>query len=154
MRQHFCKCDKFAKLRASVLLQRDEPLFSQEQVRMLRAIWQEWFRCTGHAALMSWHVEEGQPYSLDALQALSQTLQDPDSANHAWSLEDADFKICTVNWMGARDAPELLESLVQTENSMLGSLRRCQASTLPRPDGPRLHWASSTSSTLRGASQG
>ena len=144
LRKFFVQIRIFSRLRAHVDNPTSEPLFTPAEVQHMRTLWEAWFQEQGHSEPISWAAAPGQPYSLDALQALATVLGDRDVSlwpslkqgvplgvkgdipmshtlipldNPSWDPRDQDFQICSGNWPGAEEAPELLEKLIQEELS-------------------------------------
>ena len=132
------------RLRQFVADGRAQPLFSEPEVQQLRRCWECWFRSKGFLEGVDWSVAAGQPYALRALELLAKALQDRDVAlwpalqqgvptgvagdipasntfipvpHSLHDIDDADFQICSGNWPGAEQHPELLEEMIQAEVS-------------------------------------
>ncbi|CAE7251085.1 unnamed protein product [Symbiodinium sp. CCMP2592] len=98
------------RLREHVLAKSDSPLFSEGEIESFRAIFSEFLVATTGRPV-DWSVQPFQPYTLNALQQLSEALEDPD----ATTSEEQPLMECQENWKGARENPETLESLIQEE---------------------------------------
>ncbi|CAE7267110.1 unnamed protein product [Symbiodinium sp. CCMP2592] len=131
----------FDRLRKHVSESSQEPLIQQHELPALRAIWEAWFRAQGFTDSVSWEVAPDQPYCLQALELLSKALDDRDvelwkdlqagvptgvdgdiSMSHCFlptpanfNPDDFDVQVCSGNWPGANEEPELLAELVQKE---------------------------------------
>ncbi|CAE7235661.1 unnamed protein product [Symbiodinium sp. CCMP2592] len=131
----------FDRLRKHVSQSSQEPLIQQHELPALRSIWEDWFRAQGFTDSVSWEVAPDQPYCLQALELLSKALDDRDvelwkdlqagvptgvdgdiSMSNCFlptpahfDPEDFDVQVCSGNWPGANEEPELLAELVQKE---------------------------------------
>ncbi|CAE7419870.1 unnamed protein product [Symbiodinium sp. CCMP2592] len=65
------------RLREHVLAKSDSPLFSEGEIESFRAIFSEFLVATTGRPV-DWSVQPFQPYTLNALQQLSEALEDPD----------------------------------------------------------------------------
>ena len=128
------------RLREHVQARAESPLFTDAEVESFRAIFAD-FMEANTARKVDWSIQPFQPYTLRALQQLSEALEDPDTDLFACLQEGAPtgfFKdiprsgvfipvqdesvaseqpllLCEENWKGARDNPETLAALVQEE---------------------------------------
>ncbi|CAE7197295.1 unnamed protein product [Symbiodinium sp. CCMP2592] len=128
------------RLREHVQAKSDSPLFSEGEIASFRAIFSEFLVATTGRPV-DWSVQPFQPYTLNALQQLSEALEDPDDtlfaclqsgaptgyfkdiprsgvfvpAPEATTSEEQPLLECQENWKGARENPETLESLIQEE---------------------------------------
>ena len=118
----------------------ETPLFTEAEVEVFRSIFAD-FMEANTARKVDWSIQPFQPYTLRALQQLSEALEDPDTDLFACLQAGAPtgfFKdiprsgifvpvqadatateqpllLCDENWKGARDNPETLAALVQEE---------------------------------------
>ena len=127
-----------SRLRHNITHSVRDPLFSPEEIALLRSLIAQFFLKRG--AVIDWTIPDGQPYCLHALAFLSDFLSDRDStlfaallqgvptgfhndiplsrvlfANDPPAAADEDLSICTTNWKGAANDPCLLESLLHEE---------------------------------------
>ena len=128
------------RLREHVHARAETPLFTEAEVEAFRAIFAD-FMEANTARKVDWIIQPFQPYTLRALQQLSEALEDPDTDLFVCLQEGAPtgfFKdiprsgifvpvqadatdseqpllLCDDNWKGARDNPETLAALVQEE---------------------------------------
>ncbi|CAE7835831.1 unnamed protein product [Symbiodinium sp. CCMP2592] len=128
------------RLREHVQAKSDSPLFSEGEIESFRAIFSEFLVATTGRPV-DWSVQPFQPYTLNALQQLSEALEDPDDtlfaclqsgaptgyfkdiprsgvfvpAPEVSTSEEQPLLECQENWKGARENPETLESLIQEE---------------------------------------
>ncbi|CAE7469933.1 unnamed protein product, partial [Symbiodinium necroappetens] len=128
------------RLREHVASKAEQPLFSDQEVSEFRAVFQEFLEASS-GQRVDWSVKPHQPYALQALRQLSEVLDDPDSSLFPTLLEGApsgyfqdippsrvfiplgsdsapptdQLVVHNSNWKGARDNPEVLESLIQEE---------------------------------------
>ncbi|CAE7223898.1 unnamed protein product [Symbiodinium sp. CCMP2592] len=131
----------FDRLRKHVSTSANEPIFTPHEVATLRSIWESWFRAQGFTETVSWAIAQDQPYALEALALLSKALGDRDTAlwhdlqcgvptgiagdislSNCFLPMPADFdpdshdvQVCSGNWPGANEEPELLDQLVTKE---------------------------------------
>ena len=128
------------RLREHVASKAEQPLFSDQEVSEFRAVFQEFLEASS-GQRVDWSVKPHQPYALQASRQLSEVLEDPDSSLFPTLLEGApsgyfqdippsrvfiplgsdsapptdQLVVHNSNWKGARDNPEVLESLIQEE---------------------------------------
>ena len=128
------------RLREHVHARAETPLFTEAEVEVFRSIFAD-FMEANTARKVDWSIQPFQPYTLRALQQLSEALEDPDTDLFARLQAGAPtgfFKdiprsgifvpvqadaiateqpllLCDENWKGARDNPETLAALVQEE---------------------------------------
>ena len=127
-----------SRLRRNIKHSVKDPLFTQEEVGLLRSLISQFFRKRG--STIDWAIPAGQPYCLHALAFLSTFIEDKDSTLFAALLQgvptgfhhdiplshvlftndppaanDEDLSICNTNWRGAENDPLLLESLLSEE---------------------------------------
>ena len=127
-----------SRLRRNIKHSVKDPLFSREEITLLRSLIAQFFQKRG--AAIDWTIPDGQPYCLHALAFLSEFLADRDStlfaallqgvptgfhhdiplshvlfANDPLAACDEDLSICSTNWRGAENDPLLLESLLAEE---------------------------------------
>ena len=128
------------RLREHVHARAETPRFTDAEVEDFRAVFAD-FMEANTARKVDWSIQPFQPYTLQALQQLSEALEDPDTDLFACLQEGAPtgfFKdiprsgifvpvqadatdsekpllLCDDNWKGARDNPETLAALVQEE---------------------------------------
>ena len=129
------------RLKQHVQEQRETPLFDQSEIVQIRALFDSLF-CKHGLDNISWQPHEGQPYSLFAMQALAHVMQDKDESlwpalmsgvptGHFHDIpksnvfvptseanSDTDvssLQVCETNWKGARENPDELRNLLQTE---------------------------------------
>ena len=131
----FCGKERIpSRLRQRLEAASDSPLFSMEEITLLRQNVALQFQQAGYT--MSWDIPEGQPYCLHALASLSSFIGDKDKTlftallqgvptgfHHdiplsgtldasVVALHEDDLCICEKNWAGAEADPALLQSLI------------------------------------------
>ena len=127
-----------SRLRRNIKHAVKDPLFTDEEVLLLRSLISQFFQRRG--AAIDWTIPDGQPYCLHALAFLSTFISDKDPTLFAALLQgvptgfhhdiplskvlfvneppaatDEDLSICDTNWRGAANDPSLLESLLAEE---------------------------------------
>ena len=161
--QFFATRGVFDRLRKHVAESSRQPLFDEAEVSAMRGFWESWFRSQGFSEDISWQVPEDQPYCLYALEKLSQALHDRDAAlwpdlqagvptgvdgdismSNCFLPSPSDFdptsfdvQICSGNWPGANEDPELLDAMVQQEYEA-GYLHKCDSLAEAQARWPRV----------------